>query len=214
MLGSSLNKFEVQRLCLLHLALRNLQLLASTVLVGEAVHLHHQNIDERIEAYALIYRILNDNRLNRRLILDSLESTLERSLLGVELIDYGDKRLIQDTGITALDDITNLPAGLRIYEHNAHIAHLKCREEVSAEVVRTRTVDDIEFAAHKLGEEGGRIDRTLVFVLDVGVVRQGVVIFDTTSTVDNLTFVSHSLCQGSFTRAWGSNQNDVLNLFW
>ncbi len=61
-------------------------------------------------------------------------------------------------------------------------------------------------------EEDGRVDRTFVFVLDVGVVRQRVVRFDATPAVDHFALVGHGLGKRGLSRSRSADQNDVLDL--
>ena len=202
----------MQLLSALHLLSGDFELLTSTILVGETIHLHHQYVDERIKTGTRINGILNDHGLHTRRSVDALDGLLPISILGIELIDDSDHGLVELTSVTSLNLGTSLETLDSADHTQTNVSHLECREQTTAEVVRTRGVDDIELATHKLREQSGRIDRTFVFVLDVGIVREGILAFDSTTTVDYLTFVSHSLGHRGFTRAGGTDQNDVLDL--
>ena len=208
-----LRKLLVEGAGALHLLGRDVELLTRAVLVGEVVHLHHQHVDERRESRPLAYRVLYDHRLHGRGGAYAIQHGLVIGLVAVELVDNADYGFVQYAGIARLYLVTDLPAVLRVHNHHAHIPNLEGREEAAAEVVRTRTVYDVELAAHELREEDSRIDRAFVFVLDIRIVRERVVRLDTTPAVDNLTLIGHRLGKGSLTRARRSDEYDVLDLF-
>ena len=212
-LGGHLDQLAVQLLRLLQLLGGNLELLAVTVVVLEAVHLHEQHIDEGTELGTLVYGILYDDGLHARSGLDRLIGSLERRLVAIELVDDTNNGLVELAGITSLNLATYLPAVGGVEYEYADITHLEGREERTAEVVRTRAVDDVELALHEFGEENRRIDRAFVLVLDIRIVRDRVIRLDTTPAIDHFPFVSHRLGKGSFSRAGSTNKNDVLNLF-
>ena len=206
-LGGHFYQFFVQLLSLLQLLGGNFQLLAVAVVVLEAVHLHQQHVDEGVEFRALVDGILHDDGLHARCGADRLDGGFEIGLVGVELVDHADDGFLQQARIAGLYLAADLPAVLGVEQEDAHVADLECREETSAEVVRARTVDDVELAVHEFGEEDRRIDRALVFVLDIGVVRERVVRLDTTPAVDD------RFGKGSFTRAGRADEYDVFDLF-
>ena len=212
-LGGHLHQLLVQHLGLLQLPGGNLQLLAVAVVVLESVHLHHQDVDERVEARALIDRILHQDGLHARGGPDRLESRFERGLVGVELVDYADDGFLEQPGVAGLDFAAHLPAVLGVEEENPHVADLEGREEAAAEVVRPRAVDDVQLAVHEFREEDRGVDRAFVFVLDVRVVRERVVRLDTTPAVDDLPLVGHRFGKGSLSRAGRADEYDVLDLF-
>ena len=212
-LGGHLHELLVERLGAFQLLGRNLELLAMAVVVLEAVHLHHQHIDERVESGALIDRILHQHGLYARGGLDRIEGGFEVGLVGVELVDHADDGFLEQACVTGLYLAADLPAVLCIEEEHADVADLERREEIPAEIVRSRAVDDVQLAVHELREENRRIDRTLVFVLDIRVVRERVVRLDTTPAVDDLPFIGHRFGKGSFSRAGRADQYDVLDLF-
>ena len=211
--GGCFDQLLVQSLGLLRFFGRDVELFAGAVLILEAVHFHQQYVDESIESRARIDRILDYDGLHARGRTDGFERSVERCLVRIELIDESDERLVQYTGVTGLDLAAYLPAVLGIEDHDTHVRHLEGREEASAEIVRSRTVYDVELALHEFGEEDGRIDRALVLVLDIRVVRERVVRLDTTPAVDDLTLKSHRFGKGSFSRAGSADKNDVLDFF-
>ena len=213
MLGGHLDQLLVERLGTLHLVGRDVELLAAAVLVLEAVHLHQPHVDEGVELRTLIHGVLHDDGLHARSGADALDRGLEVGFLGVELVHHPDQGFVEQPRIAGLNLAAHLPAVLGVDEENPDVAHLEGREEVAAEVVRARAVDDVELAVHELREEDGRIDRPLVFVLDIGVVRKRVVGFDAAPAVDDFAFKSHRLGQGGLTRAGGSDQYDGFDLF-
>ena len=81
-------------------------------------------------------------------------------------------------GVAGLNFGTHLKAVLGIDQHHPDIGHLKCRKEAAAEVVGTRSVDNIEFVSVVFGKQQCGIDRTFVDVFDVGEIGQGTVRFD------------------------------------
>ena len=181
--------------------------------VLEAVHLHHQHVDERVEARSLVHRILHDDGFHARCRLDRLERRLEVGFVVVELVDDADDGFLENPGVARLDFAAYFPAVDGAVQEHAHVAYLERREEVAAEVVRARAVDDVELALHEFREKNRRVDRALVFVFDVRVVREGVVGFDAAPAVDDFAFVGHRFGQGGLARARGADQNDVLDLF-
>ncbi|GFI53460.1 hypothetical protein IMSAGC022_00047 [Alistipes sp.] len=138
--GGRLGKLLIERCGALLLLGRYFQLLARAVIVLEAVHLHHQHVDERVEARTLIHGILHDDGLHGRIGRDALDGSLEVGLVAVELVHHADKRFVEYAGVTRLQLAANLPAVLGVEHHDAHVAHLECREEVTAEIVRSGTV--------------------------------------------------------------------------
>ena len=183
------------------------------VVVLEAVHLHQQYIDEGVELRTLVDGILHDDGFHARRGPDRLHGGFEIGLVGIELVDYADYGFFQQTRITGLYFAAYLPAVLGVEQEDAHVSDLEGREEASAEVVRAGAVDDVQLAVHEFGEEDGRIDRALVFVLDIRVVRERVVRLDTTPAVDDLTLEGHRFGKGSFPRAGRADEYDVLDLF-
>ena len=212
-LGGHLHQFAVQLRGALHLLGRNIELLARAVLVFEAVEFHHQHVDEGVEARPLVDGVLHDDGFHARCGADALDRPLEVGLLGVELVDDADERFRQFARIARLNLRTDFPAVLGVEDHYSHVAHLEGREEAAAEVVRSRTVDDVELAFHELREEDRGVDRAFVFVFDVGVVRQRIVRFDGAPAVDDLPLVGHCFGEGGFSGAGGADQDDVLDLF-
>ena len=211
--GGHLDQLLVQLLSLVQLFGGNFQLLAVAVVVLETVHLHQQYVDEGVEFGTLIDRVLHDDGLHARRGADRLDGGLEIGLVGVELVHYADHGFLQQTGVAGLNFAADLPAVLGVEQEYAHVAHLERREETSAEVVRAGAVDDVQLAVHEFGEEDGRIDRALVFMLDIRVVRERVVRLDTTPAVDDLTLEGHRFGKGSFPRAGRADEYDVLDLF-
>ncbi len=84
--GGRLGKLLIERCGALLLLGRYFQLLARAVIVLEAVHLHHQHVDERVEARTLIHGILHDDGLHGRIGRDALDGSLEVGLVAVELV--------------------------------------------------------------------------------------------------------------------------------
>ena len=210
-LGGHLDELLVEHLSLFELLGRDFELLAVSVVVLEAVHLHQQHVDEGVELGTLVHGILYDDGFHARGSLDGFVGGFEVGLVGIELVDDADDGLLEDAGVAGLDFAADLPAVLGIEEEYADVAHLEGREEAAAEVVRPGAVDDVELALHEFRKEDGGVNRAFVFVLDVRIVRERVVRLDTTPAVDDLTLISHRFGKGSFTRAGRADENDVLD---
>ena len=166
-LGGHLDELLVELLGALHLLGGDFELLAVSVVVLEAVHLHHQHVDEGIESRPLVYGVLHQHGLHARGGADRLEGGLEIGLVGIELVDDADDGFLEQAGVAGLDLAADLPAVLGVEEEDADVADLEGREEVAAEVVRSRAVDDVQLAVHEFREEDRGVDRALVFVLDL-----------------------------------------------
>ena len=210
-LGGHFDELLVEQLCLFELLGRDFELLAVSVVVLEAVHLHQQHVDEGVELGTLVHGILYDDGFHARGGLDGFVGGFEVGLVGIELVDDADDGLVEDAGVAGLDFAAYLPPVLGVEEEYADVAHLEGREEAAAEVVRTRAVDDVELALHEFRKEDGGVNRALVFVLDVRIVRERVVRLDTTPAVDDLTLKGHRFGKGSFPRAGRADENDVLD---
>ena len=152
-LGGHLDELLVELLGALQLLGGDFELLAVSVVVLEAVHLHQQHVDEGVELRTLVDGILHQHGLHARGGLDRLEGGLEVGLVGVELVDDADDGFLEQAGIAGLYFAADLPAVDGAEEEEADVADLERREEASAEVVRTRAVDDVQLAVHEFGEE-------------------------------------------------------------
>ena len=213
MFGGHLDELLVELHGAFHLLGGDFELFAVPVVVLEAVHLHQQHVDEGVESGTLVDGILHQDGFYAGSGLDRLERGLEVCLVGIELVDDADDGLFEQTGVPGLDFAADLPSVLGVEEEYADVTDLECREEVSAEVVGSGAVDDVEFSVHEFGEENCGVDRAFVFVLDVRIVRERVVGLDTTPAVNDLPFVGHGFRKGSFTRARGTDKYNVLDLF-
>ena len=211
--GGHFDQLLVQFLRLVYLLGGDLQFLAVSVIVLEAVHLHQQHVDEGVEFRPLIDGVLYDDGLHARCGPDRLDRGFEIGFLGVELVHHADDGFFQQACIAGLDFAADLPAVLCVEQEYADVSHLECREEAPAEVVRARAVDDVQLAIHEFGEEDRGIDRAFVFVLDIRVVRERVVRLDTTPAVDDLTLKGHRFGKGSFSRAGRPDEYDVFDFF-
>lgn len=136
MLGGHLDELLVEHLSLFELLGRDFELLAVSVVVLEAVHLHQQHVDEGVELGTLVHGILYDDGFHARGGLDGFVGGFEVGLVGIELVDDADDGLLEDAGVAGLDFAADLPAVLGIEEEYADVAHLEGREEAAAEVVR------------------------------------------------------------------------------
>ena len=187
-----------------HLFGRNIELFADARIAFEFIHLHQQDVDKGVEIRAGVYRILHHDGRYLRCGADRIERSLPRSFLAVELVDYRDDRFVVRAGIAGLDFGTHFEAVLRIDQHDADVGYLESREKAAAEVVSARSVDNVEFVSVVFGEQKRRIDRPLVDVFDVGVVRQRAVGFDRAPAVDYFAVECHRLGQGGLPRARGA----------
>ncbi len=76
-------KLLIQLLGALQLLGGDLQLLARAVVVGEAVHLHHQHVDERVECRALLHGVLHYDGFHGRRGADPLQHGFVIGLVAV-----------------------------------------------------------------------------------------------------------------------------------
>ena len=136
---------------LVRILLRYLQFFPGTVLVLETIHLHFQYIDERIEPRTRIYRKLNLHYLIPESLFKGIHSHVPILFFMIQLIYGYDKGFLMFFGMTRHDFRSHFHALGGIYQHNTGFGYRKSGINSSHEIIRTRSIYDIELIIQKLG---------------------------------------------------------------
>ncbi|MPM42144.1 hypothetical protein SDC9_88806 [bioreactor metagenome] len=198
-LGCHLGKLLVILLCLVLEFGRDFHLFACAVLVLEPVHLHFQNIYERVERRAGFGGELNYNHFFPECLLEGFEGVFEVCLFVVQLVYSQNKWFVMLFGIPCKYLCSHLYTLLRVDHHYSGIGYLEGRYHSAHEIIGTGSVDYIQLIVHKLCVQQRRINRALVNLLYFGIVAYAGFGFDRTSPVNNFTFKQHGFRKSSFT---------------
>ena len=140
----------------------------------ELIHLHEQDVDERIEPCTTLQRILHRHHLRPEALHEAFHRVLIVRLFMVELVEGNDHRLAHTVYPAGEDFGTHLNAVLCVHDHERRGRDAQGGKHRPHKVVSPGGVDDIELAVHKLGIERGRIDGLLVKLLNLRIVRDGI----------------------------------------
>ena len=131
---------------LVHLLCGDLQYVGHTTFGFPTIHLHFQYIHNGIEGTTAGNRILDRHDLATPAISQLCDGTLIIRLVIIQLVDHEDYRFVELLRVTELVDCTHLYTVLGIQDHQCGVCHVQCGNRTSDEVVRTRTVDEVQFA--------------------------------------------------------------------
>ena len=129
----------------------NLKLLEVAVLILEAIVLHGKYVHDTVETKTGIDRELDDGYLLLESFLKGVTGVLPVGLFGVKLVHSHDHRLIVLVSIAGENLRSNLNSLLGIDGEDSGLADFECGNRTTAEVVGTRSVDDVELGVHELG---------------------------------------------------------------
>ena len=99
-----------------------------------------------------------------------------------------------------------------VHNESCKVAHLEGREFATAKVIHAGSVNEVELVVLELGVENSGVDATLLLLLQLGVVRQGVACLHGTFSVDNFAFKGKSLGKSGLARTRTANDNYVAEI--
>ena len=137
---------------------------------------------------------------------------VEVAVVAIQLVDKEDNGLLQLLGIAEGIHRTHLRTILAIDEDDSLIGNVQSGDGTTYEVVRTRTVNDVQFLAVPLSMEDGREYRIAILLLYREVVAHRVLTLYGTTALDNAGFVNHCLGKSSLAATRTANQCNVLDL--
>ena len=138
-------------------------------------------------------------------------STLIIGLVVIQLVNHEDHRLVELLRITELVDRADLNAILGVQYHQRGIRYVQGGNRAADKVVRSRTIDEIQFTVLPFYAENCREHRVTIFFLDREIIRYCIFIFNRTSTFYNSTLVKHRFSESGFSGARTSQDGDVLD---
>ena len=97
-------------------------------------------------------------------------------------------------------------------QENGGVCDIECSQGRSHKIVRTRTVNDIEFLPIPFHMEYGGEHRIAIFLLHREIVADRILLCDASATFDDTGFIKERLCQSGLARTVIAKQGDVLNL--
>ena len=142
--SSSLYQSGLHLLGLVELIGRNLLNDRSATLGLPRVFLHQQHIDNAVEARASSDRILYRHAVRTIDILQLRENLIEVAIVTIQLVNQEDHGLLQLLRVAESVHRAHLRTVLAIDENHSLIGHVHSGDRAAHEVVRARTVDDVE----------------------------------------------------------------------
>ena len=199
MFGSSFHQGAMQGLGLIELIGGDVGdgCLAAILTVG--VLLHHQNVDDAVEAGAGLYRELHRNDFRTINFLQLLEYHVEVALLVIQLIEQEDNGLAQFVGIAEVILRSHLHAMLSVQYDHGRIGHVESRHGSAHEVIRARAIDKVELFSVVFGVEYGSKYRISVFLFYREVVTNCIFHGNAASSLYQAAFKKDGFGQGRFT---------------
>ena len=174
---------------------------------------HCEDIHEAVEGWAHVYRELDIDSLVADSLLDGVLDHLPVSLLGVKLVDGEDHRKIVIGGKTKITVGTDLDALRSVDDHNAGVADAESGISSANEVVGTRSVDEVDLLIHKLCIKRSCINRTLVSLLELSIVRHSVLVLNCATSVNYFALEEHCFSQRGLAGFCSSEKYHVADVF-
>ena len=191
--GGSLYERLVQFHCLVHFLGRYIFDDRSTAFRLPRVFLHEEHVDERVESCSSGDRVLYLYAFRTIDVLHGRDKRVEVALVAVELVDKEYHRLLQLFSVSEVVLRAYLGTVLSVDEDHGLVSHVESRNGTSDEIVRSRTVDDVQLLVVPFNVEHGREDRVAVFLLYREVVADCVFSFDGAAALDDAGFIKHRL---------------------
>ena len=106
---------------------------------------------------------------------------------------------------------SNLNTVLGIQYHQCRIRDIQSGNSSSHEIIRTRTIDEIQLPILPFYTENGREHRVTILLLNREIIGHRISCLNGAATFYNSTLVKHSFSESGFPRARTSQDRDVLN---
>ena len=102
---------------------------------------------------------------------------------------------------------------LGVDDEDAALADAERGIRTADEIVGARSVDEVDLRTLELGVQRSRIDGALVQLLELIVVRNGVLVFDGAAAVDDLAFIQHRFGERGLSGLGAAQKNHVADVF-
>ncbi len=152
------------------------------------IFLHQQHIDHGIEAGTCSDRILNGNTVRAIDLLQLVQDGIEITVLTVELVHEEDHGFLQFLSIAERIHRTYLRTVLAIHEDHGLIRHVQGGDGTTHEVVRSRTVDDVQFLVVPLNMKNSGEHAIAIFLLHREIIAHGVLLLHRAAALDHSAF--------------------------
>ena len=183
------------------------------LLVLAVVELHIHNIHKAFQAGTGVHGELAEDGLAAEFFLEGGLYAIPVGFVVIHLVhgdEHGNAVLV---GIPGEQGSANLDACGAVHYHHGCLNHLESGECAAGEIVGTGSVDEVDFVALELCIQGSGVDGLLVGLLELGVVRHGVLVFYGATAVNHLSFKEHSLGEGGLATARCADEDDVADVF-
>ena len=173
--------------------------------------LHQQYVDYGIEVGTRLDRILHGHHLRAVRAAKLLEQGVVVAILVVQLVNQEDDGLVELSCIAEVVLCAHLDAGCALQQDDCCIRDAQGRDGCACKVVRTRTVDDVQFLAVPFHMEYGREYAVAILMLHREAVADGVMQRHTSAAFDDTGLVQQCLGQSGLTGTVITQQGNVLD---
>src|SRR5690349_10573386 len=102
---------------------------------------------------------------------------------------------------------------LSIDGNHTSVSHAKGRDHLASEVVKPRSIDDVNFVVAPFGMKDGRKNRIATLLFDFVAITYSIFSFDGAPAVGYASLEEHIFSQQRLARLWSTQQYNVFDVF-
>ena len=176
------------------------------------VVLHCDDIHEALEVEARVDGELAEDGLLAELLVDGSADAVPVGLVMVELVDCDDHRDIILVGVAGEEGRTDLDAGRAVHHHDGGVDNLEGGKGTAGEIIRSRSIDEVDLGVVDLCVQGRRVDGLLVGLLELGVVGDGVLVLNGAPAVNDFAFEEHGFAERGLAGMGAAQKDHVADV--
>ena len=176
------------------------------------IFLHQQYVNQWVEAWSRLKRILDQNTFCPVDFLHVVDDCLKVALIWVQLIDEENHRFLELLSITEVILGTHFRPILTIDQDHGLVCHIQCSDCSTDKVVCSRAIYDIKLFVVPLHMKYGWENRIAIFLFYWEIITHRIICFHTSTALDDTTLKKHWLGKSSLAGTRTAKQGNVLNL--
>ena len=143
--------------------------------------------------------------------MQALKGVVIVTFLGIKLVNKEYYRLLEFLRIAEVVLCAHLGTHLTINQEHTGISNLECCKCCTYEVIRPRAVYNVKFLVIPLHMEDSRENGITILMFYREIVGDGILLSDTSTTIDDTSLIEQRFCEGGLTRAIIAKECNVLD---